>query len=1081
MKGKSKMDIAPNNSIDKACEEEFWGNTLKGEPSPKISHVEFLSPEEKHQLLYEFNNTKAAYQKEKTIHQLIEEQVRRTPNSTALVFGDKELTYEELNTRANYVAKKLREEGVGKDCIVGILINRSLEMIIGILGILKSGGAYLPIDPEYPYERIDFMIKDSEAKVLLTTAMLRSKTSFDGKSILLDEIDFDQRELENLEMINNPGDLAYVIYTSGSTGKPKGVMISHQALNNFIKGISGEIDFSQGKSILAVTTMCFDIFALESHLPLSCGMKIVIADEKQQMDAKLLGYIIRDKSVDIVQMTPSRMKLLVSSDTGCECLKCVKEIIIGGEVFPPALLSEIRKLTNAKVFNVYGPTETTVWCTIKELNTVESINIGKPLANTCIYIVDRNNNLVPIGVQGELCIGGDSLARGYLNRMELNVEKFVSNPFKEGERMYRTGDLARWLPDGNIEFIGRVDRQTKIRGYRVELGEIENQIVQYPAIKDAFVNVEKSGTNKDVLCAYIVLKDKLNLKELREFLESKLPIYMVPAFFIKINEIPLTVNGKIDTKSLPYYAAEFLRDDVSDLIPEDDIEITIINICKRLLGIENIKVYDNFFDLGGDSLGVLLFITEIYNQFGVDINYSEAFRFKNLKEASQLIRNSINKVEEYIKVETKHNEESLYKVSFVQANLIRGMAAFKDHSLMNMPFSIDFGNQINIKQLEKAFNLLIQRHEILRTSFHKKGSKYVQMIHKDLNYHIEYLNINNKPWEKAIKENIKPFDISKTPLFKIILMENIEGKQKLFVNFHHFIFDIFSLNILLQEIISLYQEKNLPEVQIQYKDYSERQLTELNSKGLKDQKDYWVNLFKGWISEVSLKKDFNGFFDVQLKTDNVEVELDEYLTKILKNASLKMHTTEFIVLFSAYSIFLSKQTGLEDIVIGTFVPGRKTAQTRNLLGLCTNIVAVRTYPSIDKTIEEYVKEVKEFFIDMYNYQDYPLEKLLEDLSYENCNDCNELFTMMFDYINLNGDNLLFYGNKVKISYLDNSKTAYDLHFRVVEQNDIKKLVMQYNSMLFKRSTIENFLSGYLDLLKQVCNCFEKKLKELSPE
>ncbi len=1040
--------------------------------------MEFLSQEEKYKLLYEFNNTKYPYPKEKTVHQLIEEQVKRTSDSTALVFGQKELTYNELNVRANCVAERLRAEGVGKDCIVAIMVKRSFEMIISILGILKAGGAYLPIDPEYPNERVSFMLEDSSSKVLLTSADLINKASFDGKVILLNEIEFSEKECDNLPIENCSDNLAYILYTSGSTGKPKGVMISHKALNNFINGMAKEIDFSYGKSILAVTTMCFDIFALETLLPLSFGMRVVIANEEQQINAKLLGELIQSNSIDIIQMTPSRMKLLLSSDSAANSLKNVKEIIVGGEIFPETLLMNIQQRTNGKIINVYGPTETTVWSTFKELKSSESINIGRPIANTSIYILDENDNLVPIGEQGELCIGGDGLAKGYLNRAELTAEKFVLNPFIEGERMYRTGDLAKWLPDGSIEFIGRADRQIKIRGYRIELGEIEKQILQYPAIKDVVVIVEKSETDKAVLCAYVVLKEKLNLKELREFLLRSLPTYMVPTFFVEIKHIPLTLNGKLDTKSLPNFQSEFMRDEAdSNQLPEDEIDFKIINICKQILGIQNINIKDNFFEIGGDSLGVLLLITEVYKQFGIDIGHSEAFRFKNLKEFSDYIKNKESKQAEIIRNE--HSKGNIYNVSYVQANLIRGMSAFKDQSLMNMPFEIDFGNRIDIDELERAINLLIQRNEILRTSFHCKGSKYIQMIHKELKCKIEYLNINDTPWEAAILENIKPFDSAKVPLFKFILMENIEGKQRLFFNIHHYIFDIFSLNILLSEIVSLYQEESLNEVKIQYKDYSEWQLKKLNSKGFKLQKEYWLSIFEGWTEKVKLKKDFQNVISVQLETDSVELELNEVINEGLKRAALKTHITEFVILFSAFSIFLSRQTGLEDIVVGTFVPGRTNAQLRNAIGLFTNIVAVRTKPLSDKLFDEYAKEVKEFFIEMYNYQDYPIEKLIDDLNQENFSSDNELFTIMFDYINLNSGNLYFNGEKVKTRYYDISKTAYDIHFQILDFYDKKKLIMQYNSLQFKRSTVEGFLSEYLNILAQIANGFDKELRELS--
>lgn len=1061
------MDENFNNLVDTNNKEEVLNNPPKN-----------ISREEKHKLLYEFNNTKSPYPSEKLVHQLFEEQVQRTPDSIALVFGQEKLTYKELNIRANCVAEKLKAEGIGKSCVVAILVKRSFDMIISIYGILKAGAAYLPIDPEYPSDRICFMLEDSKAKVLLTSDNLISEVAFDGKIISLNNVNYSGNHHDNLNIENCSDNLAYILYTSGSTGKPKGVMITHKSLNNFIHGLAKEIDFSNEKSVLSVTTICFDIFAFETLLPLSFGMSVVIANEEQQINARLLGELISSSHVDIIQMTPSRLKLLLSNDIGADSLKNVKKIVVGGEAFPEPLLENVSQKTNAKIINGYGPTEATVYATVKELKLGEKIYIGKPVANTRAYILDENN-LVPIGTQGELCIGGDGVSKGYLNRDELTSEKFVPNPFIEGERIYRTGDLAKWLPDGNIEYLGRADRQIKIRGYRIELGEIEKQILQYPAINDVVVIASRSETDTAVLCAYIVFDKRPNIKNLREFLLKSLPAYMVPTFFIEIKQIPLTFNGKIDVRSLPDFQSEFIRDDDgSNQLPVDETEQKVIDICKKILGIKNIKILDNFFEIGGDSLGLLLLITEIYNQFGIDISHSEAFRFKSLKEFAMYIKNQDSKKQEIVKIE--HKKGKVYNVSYVQDNLIRGMLPFKDESLMSMPFDIDFGddNRINIYELQRALNELVKRYEILRTTFHRKGSKYIQMIHDKLECKVEYLNIGDTAWNTAILDNIKTLNAAKLPLFKFILMENSEGKERLFFNIHHYIFDIFSLNILVHELISIYQNENLDDVSIQYKDYSEWQLKKMNNRGFKLQKEYWLKLFDGWTEKVKLNTDFNNTIQVEMKTDSVELILSDTINEGLKKIALKTHTTEFVILFSAFSIFLSKQTGLEDIVVGTFVPGRTNAQLRNAIGIFTNIIAARTKPISDKLFDEYANEVKEFFIEMFDYQDYPIERLIEDINQENFTNLNELFTIVFDYINFNTSNLFFNGEKVKTHFYDFSNTAYDMHFQIIDDKNKKKLIMHYNSLLFKRETVEGLLAEYLKILEQISNGFDKKLSKL---
>jgi fengycin family lipopeptide synthetase D len=381
------------------------------------------------------------------------------------------MTYRELNEKANQLAEVLRKKGVGSDIIVGIMVNRSFEMLIGIMGVLKAGGAYLPIDPEYPSDRVSYMLEDSGTGILLTSLMYIDSAEFKGETINLGDETLYIGNGDNSEKVNKPKDLAYVIYTSGSTGKPKGVMIEHKSVINLIKGITNKIDFCEGKTILALTSISSDEFILETLLPLTKGLKVVIASEDQLKDSQLLSEVIIKNQVGMLQVTPSRMQMLMSGTGNVQCLKQLKEIMVGGEAFPAVLLQELKKHTKARILNLYGRTETTVWSAVKDLTEAEKIDIGAPIANTQIYIVDKNYNLKPIGVPGELCITGDGLARGYFNREELTNEKFVTNPFKSGERMYRTGDLARWLSSGNIEYLGRLNFQSEIREYKLELGK----------------------------------------------------------------------------------------------------------------------------------------------------------------------------------------------------------------------------------------------------------------------------------------------------------------------------------------------------------------------------------------------------------------------------------------------------------------------------------------------------------------------------------------------------------------------------------------------------------------------------------
>jgi len=570
------------------------------EPLKKISEIRMLSDDEYRMLLYEFNSTEVHYDKEKTIHGLFEMQVEKTPDKEALLFENKSITYRELSHRSDQIAGVLRGYGVGEGSIIGLLVDRSLEMITGILGILKSGAAYLPLDPDYPEARIEYMLKDSGACILLTKRETADKVKFHGKVVYFDAGEY-SHSAGNAVSMGNSCSLAYVIYTSGSTGKPKGVMIEHKAVNNFIQGITGRIEFSSDSRILSLTTISFDIFVLETLLPLVKGLTVAIGSKDEQRDPALLAKAVLQNKIDMLQITPSRLQLILNSGVDLSFFKRLKTIMVGGEAFPNALLEKLSSITKSKIFNLYGPTETTVWSTMKELTGSDEVNIGKPIANTRIYILNSNNTPQPVGVPGELCIAGDGLSRGYLNKPELTAEKFVADPFKPEEKMYRTGDLAKWLGSGEIECLGRVDHQVKIRGYRIELSEIECKLLDHSSVNEAAVIVKKDIDGNGYLCAYIVTEDGFDLGELKEYLLRELPEYMVPSFFIKLESIPLTQNGKIDRSLLPEQETRLFTDSEYS-VPVSDVEKVLYDIWKQVLAIDRIGVNDRFFDVGGNSI-----------------------------------------------------------------------------------------------------------------------------------------------------------------------------------------------------------------------------------------------------------------------------------------------------------------------------------------------------------------------------------------------------------------------------------------------------------------------------------------------
>jgi amino acid adenylation domain-containing protein len=606
-----------------------------------------LTWEQKEQLLYTFNNTKTNYPKDKTIHELFRQQVERTPDHVVLVGASSgrqghhntcHLSYSELNGKARQTARLLRENGIqtGTDNIVGIMTERSVEMIIGILSILKAGAAYLPIGDENPKERIKFMLEDCQTEIILTD----KQEQIPGYTELL--LDINRIRTSSQEEDLGHGctgeNLAYVIYTSGTTGLPKGVMLEHRQVINFIKGMTDIIEFTTSSRILSLITISFDIFVLEAILPLTTGSRIAIGNRKAQTDPETGGKQLINECITTFQCTPSMLQILAANEIGSQGLHRLEYLIVGGEVFPEMLLENLRGKTGAKIYNVYGPTETTVWSTARLLEGVDRPDIGKPIANTQIYILNKKNMLCPVGIIGELCIGGDGLARGYLGRDDLTAEKFVENPFITGNCIYRTGDLAHWKPDGSIEFLGRKDHQIKVNGIRVELGEIENILLKHPEIKEAIVLVKKAaiGTKK-TLWGFLSSPKRLSEAEIREYLSEQLPSYMIPSTFVQLEKIPLIPSGKADKKLLQ---AVELEQDENYVPPGNETQQKLQDIWKNNLGLEKVGVIDNFFNIGGDSIKSISLINKVNQEFETNLKIRDLFQNETIEKLADIIDKS---------------------------------------------------------------------------------------------------------------------------------------------------------------------------------------------------------------------------------------------------------------------------------------------------------------------------------------------------------------------------------------------------------------------------------------------------------
>jgi amino acid adenylation domain-containing protein len=615
---------------------------IVADSTQSITQLPLLTVLEQQQLLIDWNDTKVVYTDDKCIHQLFEAQVTRTPTQIAVVFEGKELTYQELDRQANQLAHHLKLLGVNPEVLVGICVDRSLDLIVGLLGILKAGGAYIPLDPAYPAERLTFMLQDSQISTLLTQQhLLLNLPAHPAQVICLD------RDWESIathpqnspESNTNPDNLIYTIYTSGSTGKPKGVQIIHRNVVNFLIGMQQHLQLTDLDHLLSVTSISFDILGLEIFLPLTLGAKVILASREVASDGFQLLAQLNDSNPTLMQATPATWRMLIAAGwTGNNQLK----VLCGGEALPQNLADQLCQ-SNAEVWNLYGPTETTIWSTIDLVRSPESlVTIGRPITNTQIYILDEYLQPVPVGVHGELHIGGDGLARGYFDRSELTTEKFIPNPFSTDplSRLYKTGDLARYLSDGKIEYLGRIDNQVKIRGFRIELGEIETVLRKHPVIQQSVVNITVDDSGEDRLVVYIIAhpEQTITTEELRRFLKQELPDYMVPSVFIFLETLPLTPNGKIDRCALPPPNATRFDLDNTYVSPRDELELQLTKVWERTLGVHPIGMEDNFFDLGGNSLLSVKLIAEIKQAFDKNLSVVTLFQAQTIEQLAIVLR-----------------------------------------------------------------------------------------------------------------------------------------------------------------------------------------------------------------------------------------------------------------------------------------------------------------------------------------------------------------------------------------------------------------------------------------------------------
>ncbi|HLP45552.1 MAG TPA: amino acid adenylation domain-containing protein, partial [Candidatus Kapabacteria bacterium] len=1067
-----------------------------------LSQVEIIPAEEKNRLLNDFNNTHDdfPFAFDRPVYRLFEEQVERTPDHTA-VFGSTlemlrttfpswdvkqkplQITYRQLNEECNQIAVRLIEKAVQPNNIVAVMVDRSIEMITGILGILKTGSAYLPLDPGLPTERINYMLKDAGIELIIDEMFFQEV----GRSAVI----LPKASLQKCDYsLSFLGDsLAYIIYTSGTTGRPKGILVKQKGILNLVlfhKKIFPSTDYLRASQ---TANQNFDAMSFEIWPALTRGAVLYITPNNIRVDPfKLKQWLINNKITASFQSTAIAMALLdeewPESGTGLKILWTAGD----------KLTKYLKHPYPFRFFNLYGPTEDTVWTTWTEIEVMPDPanipSIGKPIANHTVYIVDTHSKLQPVGAPGELCIGGIGLAEGYLNRPDLTAEKFDPDLWNELDKgneknkkislLYRTGDLAKWRPNGNIEFLGRIDQQVKIRGFRIELGEIESLLANHKGIKEVIVVTRQDVGDENYLCAYLVSDKQYPLSELQKYLARDLPAYMIPSYFVYLEKIPLTPNGKVDRKKLPKPELKAGQDYIP---PTNSTEVKLIQLWAEVLNIQPgiIGIDRNFFELGGHSLRATVLASIIHKELNILLPLSVLFKIPTIRGLSEYITSTVeNNYESIIAIE----ECEYYGLSFAQKRMYILQQVDLNTTTYNMPEIIPLPGEVAVERLTDSFKKLLNRHESLRTSFHLIGEQPMQKIHREVNFEIEIRD------ESHVQGFVRAFDLSCAPLLRVGFVKTAKGKKYLLVDMHHIISDGISNKILKDEFMALYEGKGLPALRLQYKDFAQWQNSPKKMAKLQQQMHYWLKEFAGEIPVLELPLDYPRPVIQSFEGNERTFEISSEATRALNTISLQSEATLFMTLTAVVNILLSKLSGQEEIIIGIPIAGRQHADLEKIIGIFVNTIALKNYPIGEINFTGFLGHVKKGVLMAYENQDYPFEDLVDKLSLKRDMGRNPLFEVMFTLQNMNifssalpsdhptgieqpiqPDFLPGYGKIAQIAKFDLTFSAAEVEQKIV-------FSIQYCTKLFNRETIERFITYFQVITLAIINEPGIQLKDI---
>ncbi len=1106
-----------------------------------LAKLSLLTQKEEQRIVHAWNQTEKTFP-EVSLADLFEKQVDKTPTAIALDDGFNIFSYEELNETSNKIAHILQEKGVERNVFVGIWLNRSSDLVSSLLGIVKSSGAYVPLETNYPIARVKWILESLQVGYLVTNSEQWEQLASEIDELFSSHlcvflVDYPEKELSSLEAevitpekwqnlshlnplrVQDPADLAYVIFTSGSTGTPKGVVVQHRPVANLINWVNQEFKVGPGDTLLFLTSICFDLSVYDVFGTLGAGATLRLASREELQDPEKLLQILCQENITFWDSAPAALLQLVpflDQLEKNEDRSFLRLVFLSGDWIPTSLPSQIQKaFSEAKVISLGGATEATIWSNFYAVDNIpadwKSIPYGKPIDNARYHILDQHLHPCPLGVAGDLYIGGECLALGYHDAV-LTSEKFIPDPFssQEGKRLYRTGDRARYWRDGNIEFLGRLDDQVKVRGFRIELGEIESALKQHPMVSEAIVIAQEFNEQNNVrekrLLAYLLtapknspeIYSKISSEEQdfrknpstfgREFLKTRLPEYMIPSYFLVIDTIPLTPNGKLDRKRLPT-PQEGERIRTKDYVPaRDDQETKLTRIWEKVLRQEKVGVFDNFFELGGDSILSIRMAAQAQKE-GLALSTREVFQHQTIAELAALVKETEFSQEPSMEVISR---KDFLRPSFAQNRLWFLAQMDKESSAYNIPMAVRIKGLLCEETLSQSLRQVIKRHESLRLSFgEKEGQAYVKIeetIDLPLVIH-DFSTLASEEQKNKVKElsqieATKVFDLNHTPLFRMTLLHINEQEHIFLLTMHHIISDAWSIEIFLEDLTTLYQsyrEKQEPILEalpVQYLDYAHWQHNWLQGSVLEKQVNYWKKELAG-VSPLAFPHDFPRRSLENYSGKRESLFLPPEVVALLKKIAQEEETTPFTVLLALFQELLHRYSGQDDIAVGSPVANRERIEVQKLIGFFVNVIVLRTRVCERWSFREFLQAVREKVQSAFTHQDLPFEKIVQELQPKRDLSRTPIFQVMFNWLNVSGQKIDIAGLEMESLDTYTPPSKFDLTLYAHEKNEGIQCHLVYNSSLFGASTIKNFLEHLKILAGEVAQKPDEELAQIS--